>query len=199
VKPRKSRPFNSILVPLDGSPPNMSLTADFWLRGPVEGVPPLLMPLAHALLQSRKDLRAAAEPLSPVDLWERPGGAASVGFHLRHICGSVDRLFTYARGQPVRDEQLTALRREKPLLSSGCSSRSRTCSTPHRAGHHDQQDHPGPGASSRPDLNPPGIANVQRSIPADRRARGLRMNGGPESHLERAPVDSSIEGGRQNG
>jgi hypothetical protein len=70
------------------------------------------MPVAHALLQSRKDLREAAEPLSACELWDRPGGAASVGFHLRHICGSVDRLFTYARGQPVRDEQLTALRRE---------------------------------------------------------------------------------------
>ncbi len=92
--------------------PNVSLTPEFWLRGPVEGIPPLLMPVAHALLQSRRDLREAAECLSTVELWERPGGAASVGFHLRHICGSVDRLFTYAQGQPVRDEQLTALRRE---------------------------------------------------------------------------------------
>jgi uncharacterized damage-inducible protein DinB len=85
---------------------------EFWLRGPVEGIPPLLMPVAHALLQSRKDVREAAESLSSGELWDQPGGAASVGFHLRHICGSVDRLFTYARGQPVRDEQLTALRRE---------------------------------------------------------------------------------------
>ena len=90
----------------------MSTSREFWLRGPVEGVLPILMPVAHALLQSRKDLHEAAEPLSAHELWERPGGAASVGFHLRHISGSVDRLFTYARGQPVRDEQLTALRRE---------------------------------------------------------------------------------------
>jgi uncharacterized damage-inducible protein DinB len=89
----------------------------------VEGVPPLLMPVAHALLQSRKDLREAAESLSPVELWERPGGAASVGFHLRHICGSVDRLFTYARGQPVRDEQLTALRREGNPCSPPATAR----------------------------------------------------------------------------
>jgi uncharacterized damage-inducible protein DinB len=90
----------------------LSTSPEFWLRGPVEGIPPLLMPVAHALLQSRKDLREAAEPLSALELWERPGGAASVGFHLRHIAGSVDRLFTYARGEPVSDEQLTALRRE---------------------------------------------------------------------------------------
>lgn len=90
----------------------MSLSPEFWLRGPVEGIQPVLMPVVHALLQSREDLREAAEPLSVVELWYQPGGAASVGFHLRHIGGSVDRLFTYARGQSVRDDQLTALRRE---------------------------------------------------------------------------------------
>jgi uncharacterized damage-inducible protein DinB len=98
-------------------------TAEFWLRGPVEGIPPLLMPVAHALLQSRKDLREAAEPLTTVELWERPGGAASVGFHLRHISGSVDRLFTYVRGQPVRDDQLIAMRREANPCSPPATAR----------------------------------------------------------------------------
>jgi hypothetical protein len=84
-----------------------------WLRGPVDGVPPLLMPVAHALLQAREDLREAAESLSTLELWARPGGAASVGFHLRHISGSLDRLFTYAQGRSVRDEQLIAMRREE--------------------------------------------------------------------------------------
>jgi uncharacterized damage-inducible protein DinB len=90
----------------------VAIRPEFWLGGPVEAIPPLLMPVAHALLQSREDLREAAEALTPAELWERPGGAASVGFHLRHISGSVDRLFTYARGGVVRDEQLIALRRE---------------------------------------------------------------------------------------
>ena len=85
---------------------------EVWLRGPVEGMVPMLVPVAHALLQSREDLRDAAGGLSTTELWERPGGAASVGFHLRHICGSLDRLFTYAEGHPARDEQLIALRRE---------------------------------------------------------------------------------------
>jgi hypothetical protein len=98
-------------------------TPEFWLRGPVEGISPLLMPVAHALLQSRKDLREAAEPLTTVELWERPGGAASVGFHLRHVSGSVDRLFTYARGQPVRDEQLIAIRREGNPCSPPATAR----------------------------------------------------------------------------
>jgi hypothetical protein len=90
----------------------ITTTPEFWLRGPVEGILPVLMPVAHALLQSRKDLREAAESLSTLELWARPGGAASIGFHLRHIAGSLDRLFTYAQGRPVRDEQLIALRRE---------------------------------------------------------------------------------------
>ncbi|MGH7527149.1 MAG: DinB family protein [Gemmatimonadales bacterium] len=70
------------------------------------------MPVAHALLQSREDARRAADALSPAELWHRPGGAASVGFHLRHIGGSLDRLFTYARGRSLDAEQLAAMREE---------------------------------------------------------------------------------------
>jgi hypothetical protein len=29
-------------------------------------------------------------------LWERPANVASVGFHLQHLAGVLDRLFTYA-------------------------------------------------------------------------------------------------------
>jgi uncharacterized damage-inducible protein DinB len=47
-----------------------------------------------------------------VDLWKRPGGAASTGFHLRHLAGALDRLFTYARGQQLDESQRQALRRE---------------------------------------------------------------------------------------
>jgi uncharacterized damage-inducible protein DinB len=96
---------------------------EFWLRGPVEGIPPLVMPVAHALLQSRQDLREAAESLTAEELWDRPGGAASVGFHLRHISGSVDRLFTYARGESVRDDQLITLRREGNPCSPPATAR----------------------------------------------------------------------------
>lgn len=84
-----------------------------WLSGPVDGVPALLMPVAHALIQGRRDLHAAAGDLSPAELAARPGGAASVGFHLRHIAGSIDRLFTYARGEGLTPEQVAALQREK--------------------------------------------------------------------------------------
>ena len=83
-----------------------------WLRGPVDGVPPLLMPAAHALLQVIEDVERAAAPLTTDELWARPGGAASVGFHLRHLAGSTDRLLTYARGEPLSAAQLAQLRGE---------------------------------------------------------------------------------------
>lgn len=84
-----------------------------WLRGPVEGIPPLLMPAAHALVMAREDVAAALAALAPDPLWSRPGGAASAGFHAMHLAGSLDRLFTYARGEQLGDEQFAALRREQ--------------------------------------------------------------------------------------
>jgi uncharacterized damage-inducible protein DinB len=89
------------------------VSKEFWLDGPVAEVPPLLQPAAHALLQSGYDLRRAAESLSPEETWHRPGGAASVGFHLRHLAGSLDRLFTYALGQPLSEAQREYLSNEK--------------------------------------------------------------------------------------
>jgi hypothetical protein len=86
--------------------------AEAWLSGPVPGVAPALMPAAHALIQARVDLSAAAEGATPAELWERPGGAAPAGFHLRHLAGSLDRLMTYALGEPLSESQRTALAAE---------------------------------------------------------------------------------------
>jgi uncharacterized damage-inducible protein DinB len=50
----------------------------------------------------------------PADhVWARPGGAASIGFHLRHSGGALDRLLTYARGESLTPEQLDYLRAEE--------------------------------------------------------------------------------------
>jgi len=70
------------------------------------------MPAAHALLQAGEEIERAASPLTPAQLWVRPGGAASVGYHLRHVAGSVDRLLTYARGGSLDERQLAALAAE---------------------------------------------------------------------------------------
>ena len=39
-------------------------------------------------------------------------GAASVGFHVRHLGAALDRLFTYARDERLSDAQKAALRAE---------------------------------------------------------------------------------------
>ena len=86
---------------------------EVWLRGPVANVPPALQPVAHALLQAAEDLDRLTSELDPDDLWTSPGGAATVGFHLRHMAGSLDRLLTYARGEALSEAQRAALATEK--------------------------------------------------------------------------------------
>lgn len=84
-----------------------------WLRGPIPGMPPVVMPAAHALMQAAEDMTAAAAGLTTAQLWMRPGGAASVGFHLRHVAGSIDRLLTYARNEMLSQSQLAAIASEQ--------------------------------------------------------------------------------------
>lgn len=86
---------------------------EVWLRGPVAGYPPLLQPVVHALLQVREDAMRLAAAVAPEHVWARPGGAASIGFHLRHAGGALDRLFTYARGDALSAAQTGALAREQ--------------------------------------------------------------------------------------
>jgi hypothetical protein len=83
-----------------------------WLRGALPGVPPLLQPAAHAFVMALEDAEAAAAGLTIDQLWLEPGGAASPGFHLRHLAGSTDRLLTYARGESLSRAQLAALAAE---------------------------------------------------------------------------------------
>ena len=85
---------------------------EYWLRGPIERVAPFLQPVAHALLQVREDAERAVTGLSAERIWTSVGGAASIGFHLRHVCGSLDRLLTYARGDALTDAQLAYLHAE---------------------------------------------------------------------------------------
>jgi hypothetical protein len=86
---------------------------EVWLRGPVNGVPPLLQPVAHSLLQCVEEVKRYVRDLTPAQIQTMPEGAASVGFHVRHAGGSLDRLFTYARGETLTAAQMTALRAEE--------------------------------------------------------------------------------------
>lgn len=85
---------------------------EVWQRGPVPGFEPLLMPVVHALIQVREDLERLAGDVAAEHVWLRPGGAASIGFHVGHTGGALDRLFTYARGETLSDVQKAALREE---------------------------------------------------------------------------------------
>ena len=80
-----------------------------WLRGPVEGVHPVIGAVVHAFRQAREDLTAWTEGMSEEQIWARPHGVTPVGFHLRHIAGSVDRLTTYLRGRRLDALQIDAL------------------------------------------------------------------------------------------
>jgi uncharacterized damage-inducible protein DinB len=79
-----------------------------WLRGPIAGVSPLLVPVLYSFQQAREDLAQWTEGLTTEQIWARPHGFGSVGFQLRHIAGSVERLTTCLQGRPLTAEQLAA-------------------------------------------------------------------------------------------
>jgi hypothetical protein len=85
---------------------------EVWLRGPLEGIPPLLQPVAHALLQAREEVNGLMMDFPEILLWVQPVGMASPGFHLQHLAGVLDRLFTYARGEALTEHQLNKLAHE---------------------------------------------------------------------------------------
>ncbi|RSK47391.1 DinB family protein [Hymenobacter rigui] len=86
---------------------------EVWLRGPLPDISPLLQPMAHALLQAREELQAALTDFPNDLLTARPAGVASVGFHLRHLSGVLDRMQTYVRHQPLSAAQFVSLAAEK--------------------------------------------------------------------------------------
>lgn len=89
-----------------------SILPEVWLRGPLPHVPPLLQPIAHALLQATEEVSELMNDFPDELLWQRPAGVASVGFHLQHLTGVLDRLFTYAAGNPLNESQLHYLKTE---------------------------------------------------------------------------------------
>ncbi len=85
---------------------------EVWLRGPQPDFPVLLQPIAFALMQAREDVNKFMLDLSDHLLWERPSGAASPAFHLQHLTGVLDRMFTYAENMQLNEAQLKWLQSE---------------------------------------------------------------------------------------
>ena len=80
-----------------------------WLRGPVAGVDSRIAPVLHSFQQAREDLAKPTQTLSADQIWAAPHGFASVGFHIRHIAGSTERLATYLEGRELTPSQLAAV------------------------------------------------------------------------------------------
>ena len=70
------------------------MATEYWMSGPVDNIPALLQPVAHALLQANLEINHLMQDFPEEKLWEKPAGVASPGFHLQHLTGVLDRLFT---------------------------------------------------------------------------------------------------------
>jgi uncharacterized damage-inducible protein DinB len=66
----------------------------------------------HALELAREDVERWCAGLTDAEMEARPFGLPSVGFQMRHIVGSLDRLLTYAEGRQLSEEQMGAMKAE---------------------------------------------------------------------------------------
>ena len=85
---------------------------EVWLRGSIPDFPVLLQPIVFALMQAREDVNAMTLSFPDYLLWERPGNAASPAFHLQHLTGVLDRMFTYVEGKALDENQMQWLQSE---------------------------------------------------------------------------------------
>ncbi|WP_316830800.1 DinB family protein [Pedobacter aquatilis] len=90
----------------------MSQKLEVWQRGPLPEILALLQPVAHALLQAREEVNEYMFEFPVELLWVRPAGMASTGFHLQHLSGVLDRVFTYARNEKLSEFQFEQLAEE---------------------------------------------------------------------------------------
>lgn len=97
---------------------------EVWMRGPIEGIPALLQPVAHAILQAQEELHALLEDFPDTLLWKKPANVASVGFHLQHLSGVLDRLVVYAQDKALSEEQFDALKLETVSNQSNITTQS---------------------------------------------------------------------------
>ena len=83
-----------------------------WLRGILPDLHPVTGHLLHAAEHIREDAAEALGPLTAEQVWARPHGMTSVGFHANHLAGSTERLCTYLEGRQLSPGQLAEIPRE---------------------------------------------------------------------------------------
>jgi uncharacterized damage-inducible protein DinB len=84
-----------------------------WLRGTYAEVPAVGRAVLHAFDLALDDLTKWTEGLTDAEVHEHALGLPSVAFHLRHMARATDRLLSYAEGNQLSGEQLTALKAEQ--------------------------------------------------------------------------------------
>jgi len=82
------------------------------MRGIIPGIDPVIGHLLRSSEHIREDLERAIGPLSGEQLWAKPEGMTSVGFHAKHLAGSTERLSTYLEGHQLSAEQIAAMKAE---------------------------------------------------------------------------------------
>ena len=82
------------------------------MRGPIEGLEPLVAPVFCSFTQVREELAHYTEGLTTEQVWRQVNALPALGFHLRHIAGSVDRLMTYLMEGEINAEQIAYLKSE---------------------------------------------------------------------------------------
>ena len=89
----------------------ISTSPEPWLRGPLPDVHPAVMPVLFSFQQVREDLRKHTGGISDSQVWtQTPAG--TLGFQLKHLAGSVDRISTYLLGETLSERQLQQLSSE---------------------------------------------------------------------------------------
>jgi hypothetical protein len=83
-----------------------------WLSGRLTDVHPAVAPLLYSFQQALEDLEKWTGGLTAEQVWAKPLGLGSIGFQMRHIAGSCERLLTYAEGKQLTADQLAALKTE---------------------------------------------------------------------------------------
>lgn len=83
-----------------------------WLRDTYSDLPAVLRAILHAFDLTREDVVRWTDGLTEAQLHASPSGLSPIAFHMRHIARSLDRLLTYAEGNQLSAEQLTAAKTE---------------------------------------------------------------------------------------
>lgn len=80
-----------------------------WLRNTLPDIPAIPRAILHALTLASENIDLYTPQLTDAELHTKPFGLTPYAFHVRHIAHSLDRLLTYAEGQPLNVIQRAAL------------------------------------------------------------------------------------------